>query len=165
MMNWEAVGAIGELVGAGAVVVTLIYLSFQLRQNTKTIKVISAQAVTEELQAMFSLLSSDQSLAEIFVEAGNNNKLDGAKAVRYYTFSSNLLRVYENAFLQRKDKIIDEAHWEGMTRMIIDYTKMTAFPEYWHNRKHWLSNDFQQYMDSKIIPADPKSGVNIPGKY
>jgi hypothetical protein len=33
-MNWEAIGAIAELVGAGAVVLTLIYLSIQLRQNT-----------------------------------------------------------------------------------------------------------------------------------
>ena len=164
-MNWEAIGAIGELLGAGAVVVTLIYLSFQLRQNTKTIKVSSAQAVTEELQAMFSLLCSDQSLADIFVEAGNSTKLDGAKAVRYYTFSSNLLRVYENAFLQRRENVIEEAHWEGMTRMMIDYTKMTAFPEYWHNRKHWMSNDFQQYMESNIIYVDPEPGVNIPGIY
>ena len=72
-MNWDALGALGELVGAAAVVATLIYLSVQLRQNTRTVKLSSAQAVTEELQAMFSLLSSDQSLAEIFVEAGKSD--------------------------------------------------------------------------------------------
>ncbi len=34
-MNWDAIGAVGELVGAAAVVVTLIFLTIQLRQNTK----------------------------------------------------------------------------------------------------------------------------------
>lgn len=34
-MNWEALGAIGEIVGAMGVVATLIYLSIQIRQNTQ----------------------------------------------------------------------------------------------------------------------------------
>lgn len=34
-MNWEAISAIGEIVGATAVVVTLIYLAVQVRQGTK----------------------------------------------------------------------------------------------------------------------------------
>ena len=32
-MNWEAIGAIGEIVGAIAVIATLFYLSIQIRQN------------------------------------------------------------------------------------------------------------------------------------
>ena len=36
-MNWDAVGAIGEVVGAVAVVVTLLFLITQLRQNTKSL--------------------------------------------------------------------------------------------------------------------------------
>lgn len=35
-MDWDAIGAIGEIVGASAVVVTLVYLSVQLQQNTKS---------------------------------------------------------------------------------------------------------------------------------
>jgi len=34
-MNWEALGAIGEIVGAMGVIATLIYLAIQIRQNTE----------------------------------------------------------------------------------------------------------------------------------
>ncbi len=34
-MNWEAIGAIGEVLGAFGVIATLGYLAFQIRQNTK----------------------------------------------------------------------------------------------------------------------------------
>jgi hypothetical protein len=34
-MNWEAIGAIGEVAGAFGVIATLGYLAFQIRQNTK----------------------------------------------------------------------------------------------------------------------------------
>ena len=37
-MNWEAIGALAELAGAAGVVVTLVYLSVQLRQNTRAIR-------------------------------------------------------------------------------------------------------------------------------
>lgn len=37
-MNWEAIGAIGEIVGAIGVIITLGYLGFQIRQNTSQLE-------------------------------------------------------------------------------------------------------------------------------
>ena len=37
-MDWNAVGAIGEVGGAIGVIVTLIYLAGQLRQNTRAMR-------------------------------------------------------------------------------------------------------------------------------
>ena len=46
-MNWEAIGAIGELLGALAVVVSLLYLAVQIRQNSRIVKGTSVQAITQ----------------------------------------------------------------------------------------------------------------------
>lgn len=37
-MNWESIGAIGEVSGTIGVIVTLIYLASQLRQNTNALR-------------------------------------------------------------------------------------------------------------------------------
>ena len=37
-MNWEAIGTIAELIGAIAVVVSLVYLAVQIRQNTRQVE-------------------------------------------------------------------------------------------------------------------------------
>ena len=42
-MNWEAIGAIGEIIGAAGVIITLLYLASQLRQNTRALGVTSSQ--------------------------------------------------------------------------------------------------------------------------
>lgn len=34
-MNWEAIGAVGEMIGAVGVILTLGYLAYQIRQNTQ----------------------------------------------------------------------------------------------------------------------------------
>ncbi len=164
-MTIMELGAIGEIIGAIAVVVTLIYLAIQVRQNTNALKLNTTQSVTEELQDMFALLASNQDLTEVFVRASRDSELRGPERGRYSAFTSNLIRVYENAFLQRRAGVIDQAHWVGMTRMMIDYTSMAAFQQYWLDRKHWVSDDFQDYMEADVIPASPKTGVTLPGEF
>lgn len=43
-MNWDAVGSIAEVLGAAGVIVSLLYLSYQIRVNTKTVKAEAAQS-------------------------------------------------------------------------------------------------------------------------
>jgi len=47
-MNWEAIGAIGEVLGALGVIVTLVYLAFQIRQNTSALKLNAEQSAVNE---------------------------------------------------------------------------------------------------------------------
>ena len=37
MINWEAIGAVGEIAGAIAVIATIFYLSLQIRQNSRSL--------------------------------------------------------------------------------------------------------------------------------
>lgn len=48
-MNWEAISAISEVVGAVAVVVSLIYLALQIRQNTKVVRGTTLDSITDTL--------------------------------------------------------------------------------------------------------------------
>ena len=47
-MNWEATGAIGEVVGAAGVIASLMYLAVQIRQNTKSVRRASARQSSEK---------------------------------------------------------------------------------------------------------------------
>ncbi|RYG21268.1 MAG: hypothetical protein EON93_26090 [Burkholderiales bacterium] len=47
VMDWNAVSATADIVGAIAVVVSLIYVGLQLRQNTKAIVANARQGVLD----------------------------------------------------------------------------------------------------------------------
>ena len=51
-MNWEAVGAIAESLGAFGVIVTLLYLTTQLRQNTRALRSSTTQTYRSETNAL-----------------------------------------------------------------------------------------------------------------
>lgn len=51
-MNWEAIGAIGEVVGGAVVVISLLYVARQIRQSTEQARMAAGQAVdTSNMQA------------------------------------------------------------------------------------------------------------------
>jgi hypothetical protein len=52
-LNWEALGAIGELASAVIVLVSVIYLSLQIRQNTKQTRLSAIQAVNASNDSAF----------------------------------------------------------------------------------------------------------------
>ena len=54
-MNWEAAGAIGEIISALAVFLTLIYLALQIRQNTKAVR---ASAIDASISKVTSVRQS-----------------------------------------------------------------------------------------------------------
>jgi hypothetical protein len=164
-MTIAELGSLGEFIASLGVLITLIYLAIQMRQNTKAVRLNTAHAVTEEFQEIFSLLASDQGLSEVFMEAAQNAELSGLSRLRYNTFIGSTLRAYENAYLQNREQAINADHWAGLTRMMIDVTAMPAFPNYWTDRKHWHSNGFQVHMDTNIVPVPAESGVSMPGNY
>ncbi len=66
-MNWEAIGAIGELMGAAVVVATLLYLVKQIKQNTESTEAVGLQTWQANSTAHWLALAGNRELGR----AGN----------------------------------------------------------------------------------------------
>jgi hypothetical protein len=54
-MNWQAVGAIGEIVGALAVVASLVFVGFQLLQNARAARLATTNEVLTHFEAQIEM--------------------------------------------------------------------------------------------------------------
>jgi hypothetical protein len=61
-MNWEALGAIGEMVGGIAVIVTLVYLATQIRQNNALARATAQRDLSDSYQSSLHQLSEHPEL-------------------------------------------------------------------------------------------------------
>lgn len=59
-MNWDAIGAIGEIIGATAVVVSLFYLATQIRVQNRESRIASIHQVVEGYRTSIAWLSDPQ---------------------------------------------------------------------------------------------------------
>jgi len=77
-MNWDAIGAVGEIIGAAAVVVTLAYLALQVRASTR-----------ESEANAFSVAGSDRGMirgrfmdhAEVWAKGNSGSELSPSERI------------------------------------------------------------------------------------
>lgn len=107
-MNWQAASAIGDLIGAGAIIISLIYLAYQLRQNTRSIKIAALQSTMDRWIEWSGVLATTPDLAQI-VHRGNANyrSLEPAEALRYGAYIQMFFDAVENYHAQLVDIGID----------------------------------------------------------
>ena len=65
-MNWDALGATGELISAFAVVVSLVYLANQIKSSTHDFKASMRDSAFRSLEAWSHTIISDPELAWVF---------------------------------------------------------------------------------------------------
>ena len=112
-MNWDALAAIGELVGAGAVLITLIYLLIQVKQHSRSINSITTQTSISHFNEITMLLAANPKLAEI-LERGNRDP-DLLSAEEHYSYTwlvRSILNVYVNLFDQYKQGACADYLWD-----------------------------------------------------
>ena len=97
-MNWEALGAIGELVGAAAVLATLVYLALQMRQNTRAVRIAARTTLQEAFSSVGDLLAHSPQLAELYLKGcmdyralSRTDRLRFSGILQNYLFSIEML--------------------------------------------------------------------------
>jgi len=68
-MDWNAIGAVGELVGAAAVLITVIYLAIQVRHTRDALQRAVRQSRAEVSRNRLQIRATDKRLNELMVKA------------------------------------------------------------------------------------------------
>ena len=97
-MNWEAIGTIGELIGAFGVIITLGYLAYQIRQNTVQLeqstlstKAAAVNASNVALRENRQSIFERADMAEIWLKGNaDTSSLDELELLRYRLVMQNV---------------------------------------------------------------------------
>ena len=92
-MNWEAISAIGQIVGALAVLITLIYLAIQLRQNTAAVATSTYESTMTGLNDINVVVASNPELASLLDRGCQDPETLSSKEIVQFNF---ILRCYAN---------------------------------------------------------------------
>jgi hypothetical protein len=97
-MNWEAIGAIGEVIGALGVIVSLLYLAVQIRQNTASVKASSYDSWLSQAAGVSDLLLSNEALGRAWARGlSKPDSLDPIDRERFDALMTRFLRLVEFA--------------------------------------------------------------------
>jgi hypothetical protein len=142
IMSIQDWGAVGELVGAFAVIVSIIYLAHQIRGNTK----IARSQSTRELlntHSFFQPTAQDADLTRI-VRAGLDHfsELPRDEQVRFNSWLHPLGNQVEACFRMHGQGLLEEAPWIGFRDAWIAFITTQGGADWWNLSQHLYGKDF-----------------------
>ncbi len=99
-VNWSTLGALGEFIGGIAVVISLVYVGLQIRQNSHSVRAASQIAIKQLSSAITAHLSAPD-MARVYLEGlKDSSSLSPEDRVRFHSLMLSLFGTYEAAFFQ-----------------------------------------------------------------
>ena len=151
-MNWDALGAVAEALGAAGVVATLVYLSVQVRRNSKEIVESRTQRVFELMIETRSNLAEGK-IASIQAKVDANTELTPEEEIRYRAHRAYNLNIW-NAYLMWSQAGTITPDLDAVMSNRIRRSLSGPTPAAVKNRKLWkqtpsgiYTHEFQAYVE------------------
>jgi len=161
-MSLDALGNIGEIVGAIAVVVSLFYLLLQLRQNTQSIRSATHQAVVSAAAATNQALAGDPGLARILrLGIESPGELDADEQVRFAFLCMQFFDLFENLHLQALHGVLDDDFWQPRRRAFLRLLASDGFRTVWSEKRFDYSGRFRAMVDAGLEATPPSASAAV----
>jgi hypothetical protein len=150
-MNWDAIGAIGEIVGAAGVILTLAYLAVQIRQNTEETRSGQTQDLISANSEANYLMVTDKELADL-IQAGmaDPSALSDSDQFRFNLFWFAAYNRFDFAYHQYSRGRLDPELWEKMDYEIPLYLSLPGSHAWWERDKPRFSRKFVEYVEKRL---------------
>ena len=149
-MNWEAIGAVGEVLGAIGVIVTLGYLALQIRQNTDSLRATSELGLSQQSADWMSRMAADPELSRIYDAASDDpTTLTPEELSRFRWVIGELFMIYEGHYQLYRRGHITESSWKGKDRVMQGFLRNPLIEEWWTMRMTPFSDEFYDYIDER----------------
>ena len=152
-MNWEALGSIAELISGIAVLITLIYLAIQIRQNTATAREAILRSQTDRNMDNSKFMAGTPGMMDLFIRA-----MDDPEAItkeQRWQFGSYMFAMFldfQEAHHFYTTGRQDDYWWPTIRDNIKVYLRRPGGQYWWHSQgRKMLDPKFIDFVDTEIM--------------
>ena len=162
-MTLQDLGNLGEFVGAIAVVITLVYLALQIRQNTahlsqntRAVRLAALDASLESGNRVREILISNPELSELYIRGLQGySQLDRPERLRFGMLLRNLLGAIQATHMRDVVMEIDPGGFEGVAKMLDSMLVHPGVREWWtRHRGEFVRQDFRELVEERLARLD-----------
>jgi hypothetical protein len=150
-MNLDALGNLGEIIGAGAVVLSLIYLAVQVRQSTQSQRTENYARALDRLAAFQSLLSQDGHLSRVFAKgAADTSTLTPQERIQFTWSAYEAFGAFEFMFHASRTGSIPDEVWQRWSLTVAWWLSFPGVRHWWSARPVPFTSGFSAWVDATI---------------
>ena len=157
-MNWDAIGAIGEIVGAGAVFVSLVYLAVQIRHSSKTAEDAAFREVFSAVTVLMSDLANDQNTGVVLKGLSDFGSLSPTEKYKFDNLFAALATLVESSFMSHEAEFVSEETMENWGYYLrTRYLRYPGWKTWWDGAKGVYVLEVQRWFDRQVKLAEKES--------
>ena len=164
-MNWDAIGAIAETLGAVGVIASLVYLATQIRhsrdqmeQNTRAYQAGAYQLYEQGVSSLIMDAVRIPDLPRVWSQGCISfEELDAEDAFRFNSYALACMRSWDNAYYQHSMGMLSEDRWQSARRDIEPFLQQPGVAQWWRMTRPSLLPEFVALVE-EILGEDPDRG-------
>jgi hypothetical protein len=150
-MNWDAIGATAEMLGALAVIISLLYLASQVRQNTVASRISRYDSYVHTVSDMRGSILQNDTLSRVWVVGLRDpSVLDEVESVQLRLLFYNAVQTMESLHLQLMQSGLDKEIWSRQLPMISRVLGSPGGREWWGSYKAEFDRSFIAAVDETL---------------
>ena len=148
-MSLQVATAISEILAAGAVVLSVVYLAVQIRRNTTATHSQTHYMTTIALSETAATIASSTELSRVYrLGLSNPDELDEEEYFRFALIGTSQFRTFENLYFQYRAGLVSAGFWDGHRENILWFYHRPGMQIWWKEKRLGFSKDFREFLES-----------------
>ena len=149
MWSLDKIHKVGELVAAAAVVISLVFVGYEVQQNNRAQTRTATEAVVRDFVGTVRSLHVDAEMACLYaIGVQDFASLSGSERLRLSAYLMGVFYALQEMHNLQKESAIDQGVWRGFERLSQEILQLPGVAQWFATRRHFFSEDFQSLIDS-----------------
>ena len=151
VINWDAIGALGEVIGAVAVIASLLYVGFQLRQGQLVERAAAQRELLLQCKSWFGSASESQEKFDAIRAALAD--FDAASEFEKEVFSAwgfGIVFICEMAYYMHRDGFLNDASFYGVEQGTLGILRTSGGQRWWALSREIVGTDISAHLDRRL---------------
>jgi hypothetical protein len=150
-MPLEQLANIAEVIGVIVVAITLIFLTAQMRQNTRATRSATANESISTVTAWYREIGNSKQSSALFYNAvADPESQTPEEWLQFVLNLHGLLLAFQNGFYLAREGTLDDRINQSLTEVIVAVKDQPGFQLFWRQRKAIFFPEFQDYIDTAM---------------
>jgi hypothetical protein len=152
-------GNLGEFIASIVVILSVIYLATQVRQNSRLLRASAIQGAASNTASGFvsNVASSIETAGVVVKGLEDFTSLSREESAQFSALLFLIFNEVQGAFLLKREAVLPESLWESRVSIATFYLRAPGGREAWRRWRALLDRDFVDYVERELLAERPES--------